>query len=109
MEYSYHGTINRLREFYTSMRALNVGIGTFEHGYNGVNSDVIFDTRNSLEWKLIFIKRIDGIVLIIPIQRGYIFTIEGSLAYKQFREYFGIGAVKGEFSIKDFVRHLNCR
>ena len=55
MEYSYHGTVDKLREFYISMRNLNVDIGTFEHTYNGVNSDVIFDTRNSSGWNLLFI------------------------------------------------------
>ncbi|MFZ5969629.1 MAG: DUF6037 family protein, partial [Bacillota bacterium] len=30
-----------------------------------------------------------------------------SMAYNQFKEYFGIGSEKGEFSIKDFVSHLS--
>lgn len=107
MEYSYSGVVGGLKEFYSSMRNINVEIGTFKHEYNTVLSDVIFDTRSSDGWKLIFIKRIDGNVLEIQIQRGYRFTIEGNMAYNQFREYFGIGSGKGEFSIKDFVRHLS--
>ncbi len=46
-------------------------------------------------------------VLEIQIQQGYRFTIEVSMAYNQFKEYFGIGGGKGEFSIKDFVSHLS--
>jgi hypothetical protein len=107
MEYSYSGVVEGLKEFYLSMRKINVEIGTFKHEYNTVLSDVIFDTRSSDGWKLIFIKRIDGNVLEIPIQRGYRFNITGSIAYNNFREYFGIGGGKGEFSIKDFVRHLS--
>ena len=60
-----------------------------------------------LDNRATIIKRIDGIVLKIQIQRGYRFTIEGNFAYKQFREYFGIGGAKGEFSIKDFVNHFS--
>ncbi|MDU4882672.1 DUF6037 family protein [uncultured Clostridium sp.] len=107
MEYSYSGVVDGLKEFYSSMRNINVEIGTFRHEYNNVLSDVIFDTRSSDGWKLIFIKHIDGNVLEIQIQRGYRFAIEGNMAYNQFREYFGIGSGKGEFSIKDFVRHLS--
>ncbi|MPM88306.1 hypothetical protein SDC9_135408 [bioreactor metagenome] len=107
MGYSYSGTVNGLKEFYFSMRTLSVEIGTFEHEYNNVFSDTIFDTRSSDGWKLIFIKRIDGNVLEVKIQRGYRFTIEGSKAYNQFREYFGIGGGKGKFSIKEFVIHLS--
>lgn len=107
MEYSYSGTLNGLKEFYFSMRTISVEIGTFEHEYNNVISDIIFDTRTLEGWNLIFIKRIDGNVLEIQIQRGYRFTIEGSMAYNQFREYFGIGGGKGAFSIKDFVNHLS--
>ena len=81
MGYSYSGTVNGLKEFYFSMRTLSVEIGTFEHEYNNVFSDTIFDTRNSDGWKLIFIKRIDGNVLEVKIQRGYRFTIEGSEPY----------------------------
>jgi hypothetical protein len=107
MEYSYSGVVEGLKSLYSSMRRINVEIGTFEHGYNAILSDVIFDTRCSDGWKLIFIKRIDGSVLEIEIHRGYRFTIEGNIAYNQFREYFGIGGSKGVFSIKEFIGHLS--
>ncbi|MCH3964533.1 MAG: hypothetical protein LKE46_09680 [Clostridium sp.] len=81
MGYSYSGVVEGLKEFYSSMRNINVEIGTFKHKYNTVLSDVILDTRSSDGWKLIFIKRIDGDVLEIQIQRGYRFTIEGNMAY----------------------------
>lgn len=89
------------------MRDLNVSIGTFEHEYNGVESSVIFDTRNLEGWKLKFIKRIVGNVLEISGEPGYRFTIEGNEEYQKFREYFGIGGGKDVFSIRDFVEHLN--
>ncbi|EPY6469413.1 DUF6037 family protein [Clostridium sporogenes] len=107
MEYSYHGVVVGLKELYSSMRVLNVSIGTFEHEYNGVESSVIFDTRNLEGWKLKFIKRIVGNVLEIPVERGYRFTIEGNEEYQKFREYFGIGGGKGVFSIRGFVEHLD--
>ncbi len=59
MGYSYRGVVEGLG-LYSSMRNINVEIGTFKHEYNAVLSDVIFDTRSSDGWKLIFIKRIDG-------------------------------------------------
>lgn len=107
MGYSYSGVVDGLKEFYLSMRKLNVEIGTFEHTYNSVVSDAIFDTRDSAGWQLTFIKRIDGAVLRIPIQLGYRFSINGNEEYAAFRTYFEIGAEKGKFSIKDFVKHLN--
>ena len=91
------------------MRKINVQIGTFEYKYNGIVSDVIFDTRDSELWKLVFIKRGHGDTLSIPIKKGYCFTIEGNEKYKEFVDYFGIGRGKGQFSIKDFVNHLNNR
>ncbi|URZ02162.1 DUF6037 family protein [Clostridium felsineum] len=107
MEYLYSGLVEGLKDFYWSMRNINVRIGTFEHKYNTLSSDVIFDTRSLDGWKLIFIKRIEGSVLEIQIKRGYRFTIEGNEEYNLFRKYFGISGNKGEFSIKDFVSNLN--
>lgn len=106
MEFFYSGRIDALREFYLSMQEMNVQIGTFEYSYNEVASDVVFDTRNSDSWKLIFIKRGSGDTLIIPIKKGYRFTIEGNQKYKDFTNYFGIGRGKGQFSIKDFISYL---
>ena len=88
------------------MRKINVQIGTFEYTYNGIISDVIFDTRDSELWKLIFIKRGQGEILFISIKKGYRFTIEGNEKCKEFADYFDIGRDKGQFSIKDFVNHL---
>ena len=89
------------------MRKINVQIGTFEYTYNEIVSDVIFDTRDSELWKLVFIKRGNGVILSIPIKKGYCFTIEGNEKYKEFVDYFDIGRGKGKFSIKDFMNHLN--
>ncbi len=36
MGYSYSGVVDGLKEFYSSMRKLNVEIGTFEHTYNSI-------------------------------------------------------------------------
>ena len=107
MEFSYSRKIEKLEKFYSSMKDMKVQIGTFEYEYKKVVSDVIFDTRDSKLWKLIFIKRSYGNVLIIPIKIGYRFTIEGNKKYKEFVDYFNIGRSKGKFSIKDFVDCLN--
>lgn len=107
MEFSYSGSIETLKTFYLSMLKINVQIGTFEYTYNEVVSDAIFDTRDSELWKLVFIKRGCGDTLSIPIKKGYRFTIEGNEKYKEFVDYFVIGRGKGQFSIKDFVNHLN--
>ena len=106
MEFYYSGSIEALKIFYLSMRKINVQIGTFEYSYNGIISDVIFDTRDSELWKLVFIKRGYGEILSIPIKKGYRFTIEGNEKYKEFADYFDIGRGKGQFSIKNFVNHL---
>ena len=45
MGYSFSGVVDGLKEFYSSMRKLNVQIGTFEHTYNEIVSDVIFDIQ----------------------------------------------------------------
>lgn len=95
------------RNFYLSMKNLNVDIGTFAHRYNNIISDVIFDTRNREEWQIIFIKRLEGTILKLPIKHGYRITIEGNETYNRFREYFGISGEKGKFSIKDFMINLN--
>lgn len=47
MGYYYSGSIKVLKNFYLSMRKINVQIGTFEYTYNEMVSDVIFDTRDS--------------------------------------------------------------
>lgn len=107
MEFYYSGSIEALKTFYLSMRKINVQIGTFEYTYNEIISDVIFDTRDSEFWKLVFLKRDHGDTLSIPIKKGYRFTIEGNEKYKEFADYFGIGRGKGQFSIKDFVKYLN--
>lgn len=107
MSFLYHSILNELKFLYNAMRKINVSIGTFEHEYNSVESSVIFDTRNSDGWKLIFIKRIHGEVMEIPIKKGYQFVIDGDEKYREFRVYFEIGGGKGVFSIKDFINNLS--
>lgn len=107
MEFSYSGKIEKLSEFYKSMRKLNIQIGTFEHSYNKVTSDVIFDTRDTEQWNLLFIKHDTGETLSIPLNKGYLFTIEGNKKYNEFIIYFGIESGKGKFSMKEFVSNLN--
>lgn len=75
MEYSYNGILEGLKPFYSLIWKLGVGIGTFEHNYNGVHSDVVFDIRNSNGWNLNFIKCGIGDVLVIPIELWYRFSI----------------------------------
>lgn len=107
MEFSYSCRVEGLKKIYLSMLKINVQIGTFEYIYNEVVSDAIFDTRDTELWKVVFMKRGQGDTLSIPIKKGYRFTIEGNEKYKEFVDYFGIGRGKGQFSIKDFVNHLN--
>lgn len=107
MGFSYSGKIEKLSKFYKSMCKLNIQIGTFEHSYNKVTSDVIFDTRDIEQWNLLFIKRGTGETLSIPLNKGYLFTIEGNEKYSEFIMYFGIESGKGKFSIKEFVSNLN--
>lgn len=107
MEFSFSCKLEKISEFYKSMRQLGVQIGTFEHKYNYVTSDVIFDTRNEKQWNLLFIKRGKGETLSIPLNRGYQFTILGNKKYNEFISYFNIGYGKGQFSIKEFVSNLN--
>ena len=106
MSYNYKGKLAQLKIFHTSMVKLGVRLGTFEHSFNGVDSDVIFDTKGS-KWKLVFIKRITGDVLEIYIRTGYLFVIDGDEEYKRFIDYFGISGKKGEFHIGEFVQRLN--
>lgn len=89
MGFSYSGKIEKLSKFYKSMCKLNIQIGTFEHSYNKVTSDVIFDTRDIEQWNLLFIKRGTGETLSIPLNKGYLFTIEGNEKYSEFIMYFG--------------------
>lgn len=107
MVFSFSSKVEKISEFYKSMRQLSVQIGTFEHKYNDVTSDVIFDTRNEKQWNLLFIKRGTGETLSIPLNKGYRFTIQGNKKYNEFISYFGIGSGKGQFSIKEFVLNLN--
>lgn len=107
MGFSFSMKIYNLSEFYNSMRGLNIQIGTFEHNYNDIISDVILDTRSIEQWKLIFIKHGTGEALLIPLNKGYRFTIDGNKAYKDFITYFKIRGGKGQFSIKDFITHFN--
>lgn len=107
MGYSYSGKVEKLSDFYKSMRQLGVQIGTFEHTYNHITSDVIFDTRNTKQWNLLFIKRGIGDTLSVPLNKGYLLTVEGNEKYGEFIRYFGIRAGKGQFHIKDFVTNLN--
>ena len=69
-EYNYKSELQGLDIFYKSMKVLNVRIGTFEFKYNKVESDVIFDTRCTEQWDLVFIKRDFGNTLKIPINKG---------------------------------------
>lgn len=107
MGFSYSGKIEKLSKFYKSMCKLNIQIGTFEHSYNKVTSDVIFDTRDIKQWNLLFIKHGTGETLSIPLNKGYLFTIEGNEKYSEFIMYFGIESGKDKFSIKEFVSNLN--
>lgn len=104
MEFSYSKRIDSLKELYKSMCSLGVQIGTFIHEYNGIRSNVIFDTR---KWILIFIKQGLGDTLTLKVQKGFKFTIEGDKEYRRFIAYFGISGGKGKFSIADFVNHFS--
>ncbi len=104
-EYKYVGSLVELKPFFKEMKVLNIDIACFNHMYNNIYSNVIFDTRN--EWKLVFIKIGIGDVLNIPIGNGYKFIILGNDAYRKFIEYFAIGGGKGVFSIKEFINNLN--
>lgn len=105
MQFDYHKYMNSIKVFYLSMRSLNVQIGTFEFTYNGILSDVIFDTR-ATPWKLICIKRSgqDTLTLFVG---SYNLIISGDRKYKEFIEYFNISGKKGSFSIADFANSFS--
>lgn len=105
MPFNYRKYMNSIKIFYLSMRNLNVQIGTFEFAYNGIMSDVIFDTR-ATPWKLIFIKRSGQDILTLFIE-GYHFIISGDKKYKEFIEYFNISGKKDSFSIADFLNSFS--
>lgn len=88
------------------MRELHVDIGTFQHLYNNVRSNVIFDTSDVNGWKLVFIKCGEGTVLTIPILKGYLFAIQSNEKYREFIRYFKINGEKGSFHIKEFESNL---
>lgn len=104
MEFSYSRKLESLKELYKSMCSLGVQIGTFVHEYNGIRSNVIFDTR---KWIIIFIKQGLGDTLSLNVKKGFKFTIEGNQEYRKFIAYFGISGGKGKFSIADFVNHFS--
>ncbi|HEM6099515.1 TPA: hypothetical protein U2B91_001179 [Streptococcus suis] len=104
MTFYYSKKIDNLGELYRSMCGLGVQIGTFIHVYNGVESDVIFDTRT---WVLSFIKQRLGDTLTLSVQKGFKFTVEGNSEYSKFIAYFGISGGRGKFSIADFVDNFS--
>lgn len=97
--------MNSIKVFYLSIRHLNIQIGTFEFAYNGITSDVIFDTR-ATPWKLIFIKRSGQNAFTLSVE-GYHLIISGDRTYKEFIEYFNISGRKGSFSIADFANSFS--
>lgn len=90
------------------MRRLEITIGSFEHNYNNIESSVIFDTRSTDSWKLVFIKKIKGTILDLPLEKGLRFTINSDEKYWEFINYFNVGGRRGEFSLNDFITDL-CR
>lgn len=107
--FSFVREVPELRNLYRSMKNLNVDIGVFEHGYNGVLSSVIFDARDPGGWELFFMRHGQGNVFKAPIKKGYRFSIEGDEMYHRFREYFEIGGGKGVFSMNEFLECLKRR
>lgn len=105
-EFYYHKVLTGLKNFYKSMQIQGIDVGTFCFEYNNVTADVIFNTL-CLPWKLIFIKRNEGKILEIEIKRGYVFSIETSLKFKEVRLFFNISGVKGSFSINAFQKSLD--
>lgn len=107
-EFSYTAHITGLKELYGSMKKLPVTIGTFDHIYNKVLSSVIFDTSDSANgWKITFMNKGNGEVLILPVAVGYRLEINGNETYSRFIKYFNISGKKGDFHIKDFVDKFN--
>ena len=107
MSFCYEAEIKKLRIFKKTMSKLKVEIGTFEFQYNEILTDVIFDTRNSESWEIIFMKVGIGKTLTIPIKLGYKFTIDTSKKYQEFISFFNIKNSKGKFSIKSFKDYFN--
>lgn len=107
--FSFVRELPELRQLYRSMKNLNVDIGTFEHEYNGVQSSVIFDTRNPMGWDLVFMRHGQGNIFKVPVKKGFRFAIEGDEMYLRFRDYFEIGGGKGKFSMNDFLECLKRR
>lgn len=107
--FSFVRELPELKQLYCSMKNLNVDIGTFEHEYNGVQSSVIFDTRNSMGWDLVFMRHGQGNIFKVPVKKGFRFAIEGDEMYLHFRDYFEIGGGKGKFSMNDFLERLKRR
>lgn len=107
MSFYYEAEIKKLRTFKKTMLKLKVEIGTFEFQYNEILTDVIFDTRSSESWEIIFMKVSIGKTLTIPIKLGYKFTIDTSKKYQEFISFFNIKNGKGKFSIKSFKDYFN--
>lgn len=107
MSFYYEAEIKKLRTFKKTMLKLKVEIGTFEFQYNEILTDVIFDTRSSESWEIIFMKVGIGKTLTIPIKLGYKFTIDTSKKYQEFISFFNIKNGKGKFSIKSFKDYFN--
>ena len=107
MSFYYEAEIKKLRIFKKTMSKLKVEIGTFEFQYNEILTDVIFDTRSSESWEIIFMKVGIGKTLTIPIKLGYKFTIDTSKKYQEFISFFNIKNGKGKFSIKSFKNYFN--
>ena len=107
MSFCYEAEIKKLRIFKKTMSKLKVEIGTFEFQYNEILTDVIFDTRNSESWEIIFMKVGIGKTLTIPIKLGYKFTIDTSKKYQEFISFFNIKNSNGKFSIKSFKDYFN--
>ena len=107
MSFCYEAEIKKLRIFKKTMSKLKVEIGTFEFQYNEILTDVIFDTRSSESWEIIFMKDGIGKTLTIPIKLGYKFTIDTSKKYQEFISFFNIKNGKGKFSIKSFKEYFD--
>lgn len=100
-DFTYSRFFPNLVQFYNSMKEMGVLVGTFDHSYNSIISDVIFDTRTE-PYKLIFLKRGKGCVYKTEMENHFSFSIKGSAAYYELLDYFEIGKSdrgKGKFHI----------
>ena len=104
-EFFFEKSLQALKVFYGSMKTSGFSIGVFNYEFNGVISIVLFDSRGD-EWRLVFVKKGIGDVLVIPVRPGYRFCIDGNEQYFKFRRYFMIGCGKGQFSIGDFIKEF---